>query len=136
MIVSGYIFDAMTGERLPAATVAVLNASGQYSSNGTVADANGNYSLNVDPSAKLKVTYVGYNPVTVTASDAAKYPISLFANNNLPEVVVTAPKPNYMDSVNVGPNGPTASDWKKSAILFGVLLLAGILITSTNDKKR
>ena len=38
-------------------------------SNGTVTDINGNYTLNVKPGACLKISYVGFNPKEVRAGD-------------------------------------------------------------------
>ena len=57
--------------------------------NGTVTDLDGNFNLNVKPGAKLKISFVGYDPVIVVAKNGMK--IILKENtNNLQTVEVVA----------------------------------------------
>ena len=59
--VSGTVKDA-NGE--PLIGVSILEVGTQ---NGAVTDINGNYTLNVKPGAKLKISYIGFTPQTVKA---------------------------------------------------------------------
>ena len=56
--VSGTVKDA-NGE--PLIGVSVVE---EGTSNGAVTDINGNYTLNVKPGAKLKLSYIGFTPKT------------------------------------------------------------------------
>lgn len=58
---SGVVFDASTGERLPAATVRVVGTD-----RGTIANADGSYQLSLpNGSWRVAATFVGYRPDTV-----------------------------------------------------------------------
>ena len=59
--VSGTVKDA-NGEPLIGVSVMEVGTN-----NGAVTDMNGNYTLNVKPGAKLKLTYIGFTPQTVKA---------------------------------------------------------------------
>ena len=59
--VSGTVKDA-NGEPLVGVSVMEVGTN-----NGAVTDMNGNYTLNVKPGAKLKLTYIGFTPQTVKA---------------------------------------------------------------------
>ena len=60
--VKGQVLSATDGEGLIGAAVQEVGTS-----NGAVADANGNFSLKVKEGASLKISYVGYIPATVKA---------------------------------------------------------------------
>lgn len=62
---------------------------GAGSSEGTVTDLNGNFSLDVKPGTPLVISYVGYKTVTVKAADHMTVTLHEDAKN-LKEVVVTA----------------------------------------------
>jgi len=64
--VSGVITDAQ-GE--PLVGVSVVEAG---TTNGTVTDIDGRYSLNVKPGAKLNVSYVGFTPQTINAGQSVQ----------------------------------------------------------------
>lgn len=64
--VSGVITDD-NGE--PLIGVTVVEAGTQ---NATVTDIDGRYTLNVKPGAKLNLTYVGYENLTINAGQSAK----------------------------------------------------------------
>ena len=49
----------------PVIGASVVDASGK---NGTVTDANGNFSLEAPKGTTLKISYLGYNPTTIAAS--------------------------------------------------------------------
>ena len=59
--VSGTVKDA-NGEPLIGVSIQEVGTQ-----NGAVTDINGNYSLNVKPGAKLKISYIGFTPQTVKA---------------------------------------------------------------------
>ena len=77
--VTGVITDAQ-GE--PLIGVTVMEAGTQ---NGAVTDIDGRYRLNVKPGAKLNVSYIGYEPMTISAGQSATLKED---NATLNEVVV------------------------------------------------
>lgn len=79
--ISGTIKDA-TGEPLIGVSVMEIGTN-----NGTVTDANGNYTLDVKPKAKLKISYVGYATQEITAG-SGKSVVLKEDNKMLNEVVV------------------------------------------------
>lgn len=66
--VKGTVVDE-TGEPVIGATVLVVGGS---STQGTVTDMDGNFSINVKPGAKLKITYIGYDETVTPAKDGMK----------------------------------------------------------------
>ena len=79
---SGTIVDA-TGEPIIGASVLEVGTS-----NGTITDFDGNFTLNVSDGAQLNISYVGYKPQTLAA--AANMQIRLAEDTEvLEEVVVT-----------------------------------------------
>lgn len=79
--VSGTVKDA-NGE--PLVGVSVLEVG---TNNGAVTDINGNYTLNVKPGAKLKLSYIGFTPKTVKAGSNSQIVLQE-DNTALNEVVV------------------------------------------------
>ena len=80
--VSGTVFDAMGP---------VIGATIQEkgTSNGTVTDINGNYSLNVGPNATLVISYVGFKTQEIKVVGNTQIDVTLEEDNtNLDEVVV------------------------------------------------
>ncbi len=59
-------------------------------SNGTVTDLDGNFTLMVSPGATLKISYVGSEPVEVKATEAPMKITLEQSSQMLSEVVVTA----------------------------------------------
>ncbi|WP_208644859.1 MULTISPECIES: SusC/RagA family TonB-linked outer membrane protein [Mucilaginibacter] len=57
---------------------------------GTQTDANGNFTLDVQPNAVLTVSYIGYGTKDVAVGGKSTITITLNSNTNLNEVVVTA----------------------------------------------
>ena len=66
--VKGTVVDE-TGEPVIGATVLVVGGS---ASQGTITDMDGNFSVNVKPGQKLKITYIGYDESIVTAKEDRK----------------------------------------------------------------
>ena len=60
--VMGSVFDAKTGEALIG--VSVLEAG---TTNGNITDLDGNFTISVQPGAKLLLSYVGYETIEITA---------------------------------------------------------------------
>jgi TonB-dependent starch-binding outer membrane protein SusC len=84
--VKGTVTDTDTHEKLPGAYVIIKGTSV-----GTVTDANGSYSITLPTQgAILKFTFIGYEPVEVTVTDAqTTVDVSLKSNSNqIGEVVV------------------------------------------------
>ncbi len=80
---TGVIVDAATGEPIIGASVLEVGTS-----NGTITDFDGNFTLNVSDGAQLNISYVGYKPQTLAA--AADMQIRLAEDTEvLEEVVVT-----------------------------------------------
>lgn len=80
---TGVVVDAATGEPIIGASVLEVGTS-----NGTITDFDGNFTLNVSDGAQLNISYVGYKPQTLAA--AADTQIRLAEDTEvLEEVVVT-----------------------------------------------
>ena len=79
--VSGTVKDA-NGEPLVGVSVMEVGTN-----NGAVTDINGNYTLNVKPGAKLKLSYIGFTPQTVKAGSINQIVLQE-DNTALNEVVV------------------------------------------------
>ena len=79
--VSGTVKDA-NGEPLVGVSVMEVGTN-----NGAVTDMNGNYTLNVKPGAKLKLSYIGFTPKTVKAGSNSQIVLQE-DNTALNEVVV------------------------------------------------
>ncbi|MBO4661039.1 MAG: TonB-dependent receptor [Prevotella sp.] len=82
--VNGHVKDA-TGEPIIGATVLVVGGS---ANEGAVTDLDGNFTLNVNQGAKLRVSYIGYNTQEVTAAANVVITLEDDAAQNLNEVVV------------------------------------------------
>ena len=81
--INGTIIDE-TGEGLPGATVLEKGTS-----NGTITDVEGKFTLSVNENAILNVSFVGYKPVEVAVNGQTSLSISLEADvASLEEVVV------------------------------------------------
>ena len=81
-VADGTVKDSR-GEPIIGATVMELGTT-----NGAITDIDGRFTLKVNEGAKLKITYIGYQPQTLAA--ASKMTITLAEDNtNLSEVVVT-----------------------------------------------
>src|SRR5574344_459863 len=80
--IKGSVVDA-SGEALIGATVKIVGGTG-----GALTDMNGHFSLKCEPGTTLQISFMGYNPVTVKASNGMK--VTLQENVKvLGDVVVT-----------------------------------------------
>lgn len=85
-LVKGTIVDE-TGEPIIGATVLVVGGS---STQGTVADMDGNFSIKVKPGAKLKISYIGFADQVVPAKNGMKVTMKEGGAVNLNAVEVVA----------------------------------------------
>ena len=68
-----------------------VNVKIKNSSNGTITDFNGEFSIKASNGDILEISYVGYKPVTLTVSPGTSYNIIMKEDTEtLEEVVVTA----------------------------------------------
>ena len=82
--VTGRVIDETTGEGLPGVTVLV-----QGTSNGTVTDTEGKYSISVEEGSTLVFSFVGYHTQEVQVEDRRVIDVALAEDvQNLEEVVV------------------------------------------------
>ncbi|WP_258105160.1 SusC/RagA family TonB-linked outer membrane protein [Marinoscillum sp. MHG1-6] len=82
--ISGTITDAETGETVPGASVLVLGTT-----NGTITDFDGKFSLTVDQRDTLQISFVGYANYIVPVAGTTNFNIGLSTDvEELAEVVV------------------------------------------------
>ena len=80
-IITGVILDK-TGETVIGASVLVKGTT-----NGTITDVDGNFTLNVSPNRKLQVSYVGYQTQEITIGSNRTLRISLYEDADLRDEV-------------------------------------------------
>ncbi|PAW94810.1 SusC/RagA family TonB-linked outer membrane protein [Mucilaginibacter sp. MD40] len=83
--IKGNIKDAANGQTLPGVTVKIKGSGA-----GTVTDANGNFSINVEENDVLQFSYLGYDPIEIAVSGKNYIDVKLqpSVSKNLNEVVV------------------------------------------------
>lgn len=82
--ITGVVTDA-TGEAVIGASIVEVGTT-----NGTITDMDGNFSLKVKPGAQISITYIGYAPQTIYVKDKTSFRIKLKEDSEmLEEVVVT-----------------------------------------------
>jgi len=128
--VSGTVLDA-TGE--PLIGVSVLEAG---TSNGTVTDMNGKFTLSVKQGARLTVSYVGYTAQTVAARNGIT--VTLEEDNKLlNEVVVVGYGTMRRKDVTSSITTVRAEDLNKGVFTDPASMLqgkvAGLVVTSSGD---
>lgn len=84
--ITGTVVDE-TGEPVIGATVLVV---GGKASQGTITDMDGNFSVNVKPGQKLKITYIGYDESIVAAKEGMKVQMKTSGAVSLNTVEVVA----------------------------------------------
>ena len=126
--VSGVITDD-NGE--PLIGVTVVEAGTQ---NATVTDIDGRYTLNVKPGAKLNLTYVGYENLTINAGQSAKMKEDQAVLN---EVVVVGYGTMRRKDVTSSITTIKAEDLNKGVFTDPASMLqgkvAGLVVTTTGD---
>ncbi len=89
--VSGVVRDDTTGEPLVGASIVILAPNGNPTTEGSFADIDGKFSLNVAKGKKISITYIGYQTVTMQIDKPeSNLKISLATDEMvMDEVVVT-----------------------------------------------
>jgi len=86
MMIKGQVLDT-NGMPIIGANIIEVGVPG----NGTITDYNGNFSLNVNRGANLKITYLGYGDVLLNTAGKTSFAVVMEENTEmLSEVVVTA----------------------------------------------
>nr|WP_319271634.1 TonB-dependent receptor [uncultured Draconibacterium sp.] len=82
--VTGNVSDAGSGEPLPGVTIVVKGTT-----QGTITDFDGNYSIDVEQGQTIVLSYIGYNPQEIVISASNQVNVQLEQSmENLDEVVV------------------------------------------------
>ena len=115
--ISGTVIDQSTGETLIGATIFET-----HSGKGTTTDANGRYTLTLkDSNVKLRITYVGYEPIfdsmRLTANIQRSY--KLKPSIQLQEVVIKAQRVNSRESAQMSALEMPVEQLKAVPVLFG-----------------
>lgn len=128
--VSGTVKDA-NGE--PLIGVSVVE---EGTSNGAVTDINGNYTLNVKPGAKLKLSYIGFTPKTIKAGSNSQIVMDE-DNTALNEVVVVGYGTMRRKDVTSSITTVNAKDLNKGVFTDPAQMLQGkvpgLVVSSTAD---
>ncbi|CDD20125.1 putative uncharacterized protein [Prevotella sp. CAG:732] len=128
--VSGTVKDA-NGE--PLIGVSVVE---EGTSNGAVTDINGNYTLNVKPGAKLKLSYIGFTPKTIKAGSNSQIVMDE-DNTALNEVVVVGYGTMRRKDVTSSITTVNAKDLNKGVYTDPAQMLQGkvpgLVVTSSGD---
>lgn len=128
--VSGTVKDA-NGE--PLIGVSVVE---EGTNNGAVTDINGNYTLNVKPGAKLKLSYIGFTPKTIKAGSNSQIVMDE-DNTALNEVVVVGYGTMRRKDVTSSITTVNAKDLNKGVFTDPAQMLQGkvpgLVVSSTAD---
>ena len=128
--VSGTVKDA-NGE--PLIGVSVVE---EGTNNGAVTDINGNYTLNVKPGAKLKLSYIGFTPKTIKAGSNSQIVMDE-DNTALNEVVVVGYGTMRRKDVTSSITTVNAKDLNKGVFTAPAQMLQGkvpgLVVSSTAD---
>ncbi|MGM0945375.1 MAG: SusC/RagA family TonB-linked outer membrane protein [Bacteroidota bacterium] len=131
--ISGTVTDE-NGLPLPGATVLVKGTT-----NGTVTDLDGNFSLDVEDEAVLQISYVGYLLKEVVINDQSRFDIQLEPDaTQLEEMVVVGYGTQKRSDVTGAIGSVKSEDFNRGVITNPVDLLqgkiAGVNITSTSGE--
>lgn len=130
--VSGKITDSSTGESIPGANVLEKGTS-----NGTVTDIDGNYSLSVKSGATLVVSFIGYATQEVAVGSRAVVDVSMQIDvTELSEVVVIGYGQTTVKDATGAVAAVTSEDFNGGVISSPEQLIqgktAGVQITTTS----
>jgi outer membrane cobalamin receptor len=115
-VISGYIEDAASGERLISA--AIIDPETR---NGTVTNTYGFFSLSITEGVKnLVVSYIGYTPQTIVVRGDTTLTVRLSAGNVLESVEINAKKQDRIEnSVQMSHNSIPVEQIKRMPMLLG-----------------
>lgn len=119
--VQGTVTDASDGSPLPGATIQIKGTTA-----GTVTDMDGKYSIDVQGSATLVFSYIGYETEEVAAKPGATLNVSLKPTPaNLNELVVIGYGVEKKKDATGSVSAVSSKDFNKGAITSPADLLAG-----------
>ena len=128
--VTGNVKDAM-GDPMVGVSVVEVGTN-----NGTITDADGNYTLSVKPGARLKISYVGFNPKEIKAGDKTKV-ILEEDNKVLNEVVLVCYGTMRLKDVTSSITTIKSEDLNKGVFTDAASMLqgkvAGLVVTTSGD---
>lgn len=84
--IKGTVVDS-NGEAVIGASIVIV---GQNVTKGTITDLDGNFSLNVKPGARIKISYIGFETQTVVAKNGMRVIMHDDSSTNLNAVEVVA----------------------------------------------
>ena len=116
LVVSGYIEDAASGERLISAAIVDTKTR-----NGTVTNTYGFFSLSItEGSSDLLISYIGYAPQTVSVRGDTTLTVKLTASNVLESVEINAKKQDRIENtVQMSRNSIPIEQIKRMPMLLG-----------------
>ncbi|WP_321997460.1 TonB-dependent receptor [Draconibacterium orientale] len=129
--VTGTVSDAGNGEPLPGVTIVVKGTT-----QGTITDFDGNFSLNVEEGQTIVLSYIGYTPqeVVISASNLLNVKLEQ-STENLDEVVVIGYGQVKKEDATGSVTAVRADDFNKGNITSPQDLLvgkaSGVVITSS-----
>ncbi len=100
-LIRGTVTDSISGESLIGATIVQIDEANRFI-NGTVADVNGNYTIQVKgENPKLGFSYIGYLSKTIETGERSEIDVMLSAETKqLQEVTVVAERTNPGDGLS------------------------------------
>ena len=121
VVVTGKVTDAVSGEPIPFATVAVVGTTV-----GTVTDMDGNYSLTIGQGATLSFSYIGYASRQFVIDESMRIDVELTPiATDLDEVVVIGYGVVRRSDATGSISTVSASDFNQGAITSPQELLVG-----------
>lgn len=123
MTVAAAVYDTLTRDPLPGASIAVVNQVGTPTGGGVVSGADGEFTITdseLDAGGQLLISYVGYQPVTISPSTA-----------NATGFIGLDPNPDTLQAAVVTP--ATA---KKSNMWPWLLGGGALLLLASSGKKK
>lgn len=117
--ISGIVTDSSTGE-----TLIGVSVSEPGTSNGTMTDLDGSYTLNV-AGDKVLFSYVGYTSQTITVNNSGNINIKLNSNTDLDEVIVVGYGTQRKSDLTGSIASINSKDFKNYAVSNASELLSG-----------
>lgn len=132
--ITGTVTDQLSGEALPGVTVVI-----EGTTEGTITDFDGNYSISVEPDQVLSYSYIGYVKQTVTVQNQTEINIVLApSTEDLGEVVVIGYGTVKKDDATGSVTAVGEEDFNKGAIASPQELImgktAGVVVTTAGGQ--
>ncbi|WP_203532637.1 carboxypeptidase-like regulatory domain-containing protein [Draconibacterium halophilum] len=129
--VTGTVSDAGSGEPLPGVTIVVKGTT-----QGTITDFDGNYSIDVEEAQTIVFSYIGYNEQEVTIGASNQVNVQLEQSmENLDEVVVIGYGQVKKEDATGSVSAVSSEDFNQGAITSPQELvtgkIAGVQITNS-----